>query len=268
MPFFNTWSEPDLAGVRPLLGYSDTDFEPEAPLVLGAIASSEARSFNEGDSLGYPSLLAISTTDSPFYRVPIFTWECWAKLDVMPDPADFASAMFDLQIYFQDGSRPNQGAIIGVLGSTGDWECWVGHGTFDGSFGVLNAGPVSIGAWTHLVLTATGADIKFYKDGALADSATMPNPYQVNTSTRSIEIGLNPSFGSGFTWPFQGDLDEVAIYNSVLSAGQVAAHYSARTDFDGYRTTILGDSPIGYWRIGAGAGAAQQGWSVGHLRMG
>lgn len=44
-------------------------------------------------------------------------------------------------------------------------------------------------------------------------------------------------------------LDEVALYNTCLSAARITAHYAARLD-GSYATEVLTDAPQGYWRLG------------------
>ncbi len=45
------------------------------------------------------------------------------------------------------------------------------------------------------------------------------------TSETEMSIGASPN--SSLRLPFQGDLDEVAIYQHRLSSAQVAAHFAA-----------------------------------------
>ncbi|NKE60447.1 LamG domain-containing protein [Lentzea sp. PSKA42] len=78
-------------------------------------------------------------------------------------------------------------------------------------------------AWHHVVFTrtkATGA-LKLYVDGVSAGTAT-GNTNSLTTPT-SINFGRMAN-GSNH---FEGSLDEVALYNSVLSAATVTAHFSA-----------------------------------------
>src|SRR5262249_40061249 len=50
------------------------------------------------------------------------------------------------------------------------------------------------------------------------------------------------------------NIQEAAIYNVALSSTQVSTHYTKGTDGLGnYQTTITGDSPIRYYRLGESA---------------
>lgn len=86
--------------------------------------------------------------------------------------------------------------------------------------------------------------VKFYRDGALhgpVTSVATPGPLPaVNTD---IE-GIFP-----YSAPFPVGVDELAIYNQALGAGQVAAHYAARADFSTYFPAVLADAPRLYYHF-------------------
>jgi hypothetical protein len=71
--------------------------------------------------------------------------------------------------------------------------------------------------WHHVVATKNGATSKLYIDGADV-TGTITNQTLVD-STTVLTISGNPIFN--------GFLDEVAIYNTVLTPAQVLAHYLA-----------------------------------------
>ncbi len=79
-------------------------------------------------------------------------------------------------------------------------------------------------AWTYLVLTKAGTTLTLYVNGTAVASATVTGT--VNTSTNILAIGRLGSSNSEY---FNGSVDEVAVYASALSAGRIAAHYSAAT---------------------------------------
>jgi glucose/arabinose dehydrogenase len=73
--------------------------------------------------------------------------------------------------------------------------------------------------WQHVVLVRDGAtrQIRGYKNGALALSSSYSNP--PDTSTYPLNIGRNP----GGNQRFRGLIDEVRIYNRVLTAAEIQA---------------------------------------------
>lgn len=79
------------------------------------------------------------------------------------------------------------------------------------------------GAWYHVAVTvpSSAGTIRFYVNGVAAGTASAAPP---NTDANAKSIGAHRSGTS----PFNGVIDEVAIYNTELSAGRIAAHYAAR----------------------------------------
>ncbi len=88
-----------------------------------------------------------------------------------------------------------------------------------------SSGGYNNGAWHQVVFTRTQSSgaLKLYVDGALTGSAT--------GSTSALDGSANMYFGAGTlgTDYFLGTLDEIATYDSVLSAGTVADHYELAT---------------------------------------
>ena len=84
------------------------------------------------------------------------------------------------------------------------------------------------GSWHHVVYTnaSSGSNrAKLYVDGSLAAQAS---PGVTASATGNWRAGQAQWSGS---WPgspdqfFRGDLDEVAVYGSTLTAARVTAHY-------------------------------------------
>ena len=81
--------------------------------------------------------------------------------------------------------------------------------------------------WYHLVGTYDGTTAKFYVNGQLQGSA--PFAYGVGylaNPSAALDIGAR---GDSYGW-FDGSLDEAAVYTNVLTAEQVAAHYTVGTN--------------------------------------
>ena len=74
------------------------------------------------------------------------------------------------------------------------------------------------GFWSHLVGTYDGATINLYLNGKLAAARSYTQP--INHSTQPLRIGS----GQG-NFPWQGQIDEVAIYDHALSADTIRAHF-------------------------------------------
>lgn len=82
------------------------------------------------------------------------------------------------------------------------------------------------GVWVHVVaaLDDVSGLHRIYLNGALAISITeAPNEHASN-ATEPFTLGNSPTFPGRF---FEGRMDEVAIFERALSAGEVAEIYSA-----------------------------------------
>ncbi|MFH1725968.1 MAG: LamG domain-containing protein, partial [Elusimicrobiota bacterium] len=88
-------------------------------------------------------------------------------------------------------------------------------------------------AWHHIVGTYDGNALRLYMDGALDDESFVSGYGEISPNSRVIEMGRSWCAGSGCRY-FNGTLDEVAIYDSVLSAVDVEQHYQYGSAGKGY----------------------------------
>jgi hypothetical protein len=98
---------------------------------------------------------------------------------------------------------------------------------FDGGSNSSNARSTTVtqpGVWYHVAATYDGTTMRLYVNGALED--TLASSLVVENHALPLYVGV---FGaiSLTDQIFQGQLDEVAIYSSVLTAQQVVQHYNA-----------------------------------------
>jgi hypothetical protein len=82
-------------------------------------------------------------------------------------------------------------------------------------------GTVATGHVYHVVGTYDGTTQRLYVNGSQVTSASLTGA--ISSTSSGVTIG---SWG-GTSDFYQGTIDEVAIYSSVLSAAQVSAHYAA-----------------------------------------
>jgi len=112
--------------------------------------------------------------------------------------------------------------------------------------------------WHHVALTYDQTNIKLYVDGIEEYSAA---------ETRAIDYTPNSSYGTDnttigaapFSDPAEGLIDEVAIFNTALSASQITNIYRGEDDGgSGGTNGVPGDlstfnsnnGPVGWWRMG------------------
>lgn len=78
-----------------------------------------------------------------------------------------------------------------------------------------------VGAWTHLAFTYDGTNLRTYVNGVLRGGPTA-SAKSLAASTATFRIGHDNVLSRT-----KGNLDEVAVYPTALSAARVQAHYSA-----------------------------------------
>ncbi|MBC7371774.1 MAG: LamG domain-containing protein [Bdellovibrionaceae bacterium] len=98
-------------------------------------------------------------------------------------------------------------AMLGQGGSAGNWS------TATGTTALL------AGIWTHLALTYDGANLRLYKDGVMEASPISLNALNIAKPTY-IGAGGTENSPSATSF-FVGNIDEVAVWNSVLSQPEV-----------------------------------------------
>ena len=111
---------------------------------------------------------------------------------------------------------------------------------------------LSANNWYHIVSTFNGTTAQLFVNGVLAGTSSRPN---WNTSSNSLYVGKD--FGN--TYYFPGNIDELSIFNYVLSPPQILDLYQTGTTThkDGVPypgNAILADHPLGYWRLGEKSG--------------
>jgi CSLREA domain-containing protein/uncharacterized repeat protein (TIGR01451 family) len=110
-----------------------------------------------------------------------------------------------------------------------EWVVYKGDGAF---VGVMTSGQVvTPGVWTHVVGTFASDQAKIYVDGVdtnaplVGGSTSVPS---INNSNTPLRIGITRTAGAGgFADPFNGVIDEVELFNTAISAADVAAIYNA-----------------------------------------
>lgn len=151
----------------------------------------------------------------------------------------------------EDGNG-TYGITLKTPGSNKNW--WVVGPTFttNGQIGGTGgAASIRDGNWHHIALTVNSQTIKIYTDGSLVGTTTLsasaayvgPNPpASGNLTNYRYLIGRGYAVGQ---YQFNGLMDEVALFETELTASQVTDIYNS-----GVPTHISSLSPAGYWRMG------------------
>ena len=138
-----------------------------------------------------------------------------SKKITIPNAADldFDSA-FTIEFWMRDDESPSAS-----LFEKGDYKIeFVSGGKIVASAGVAQVNATGIGIYTNyhiaLVWDSSGSELRLYVDGIEKDSAGL------GSSANAGSDGL--IIGDGFT----GLIDELAIYDSALSATKISQHYT------------------------------------------
>ena len=132
-------------------------------------------------------------------------------------------------------------AYVNSFGITGDDRLWfhLGDGTVGGWFspsGVGSTSTIPTNKWTHVAATWDGTTAKLYINGVLDNTAAHTGTVGSNDSLRGIG-----GYGSGGSNLFSGKIDELRIYDSVLSQSAIAA--------DMVSTSATSANLIGYYNF-------------------
>ena len=237
-------------------GTGDTDSGGGAPAntdTVGTVANQG--SVNTGSGEGN-----MTGTNGPTYStsVPVALFSRYSvSFDGTNDyaTATLGSQVFDgdfaISFWFNADTAPTYTTLI-QSGSEGSYSdgfriyrysntalaFWKGQGGYSNIFG--NIGTTATGSWHHVVVTRSGSTSTFYLNGSSIDTGTDSQSY---TST---------AFQMSFTtYPFDGLMDEVALWDSALSSANVNSIYNSGTPAD-----ISSLSPVNWWRMGDINGAS------------
>ncbi len=135
-----------------------------------------------------------------------FSVELWAKTPVSSrgDAFNYKNST-DFGIFF---NQSGTGSIGGYLN------------------GFLPSWTATIDAWHHVVITRTAGTARLYVNGVERGTAAATSSFSANAP---VFIGTNHSGAPAYAMaiPFNGWIDEVAVYGTALPAARVLDHYNA-----------------------------------------
>jgi hypothetical protein len=110
---------------------------------------------------------------------------------------------------------------------------------------------IPLSTWVHLTTVASSTGSALYVNGVFEEQGGV---YTLGTdATAQVYIGSNPDFDD-----FEGDMDELRLYNRALGATEIAALYGQGTGSSGavqigtptqtlHEGTSLGNGLVGHW---------------------
>ena len=113
-------------------------------------------------------------------------------------------------------------------------------------FTVQSTSDYNDGNWHHVVATyESSTTLKIYVDGALENTNTTSIPSSINNVGTNVNIGR----AANGVYYANAKIDEVGLFNGVLSASDVTAIYNLGTP-----QSLNSYSPVGWWRFEEGSG--------------
>lgn len=205
----------------------------------------------------------LEVADSPDFSIPTtrqLTVECWMRPDTENFPVSDASGdgpmihylgkgvwtgdsgaaspQFEWQFRFYGKTQPD-GSAAARAGRMSTYVFNAGAGLGAGSFYQygLNGANTSygVGEWRHLVMTVDDTDAwrnqadgwgitRLYVRGVLHDSDSLGQTYNIRPTDTVAPFRIGTTDKDSY---FVGSVAKVAVYDYVLSADRVAAHYAA-----------------------------------------
>jgi len=129
----------------------------------------------------------------------------------------------------------NSREVVSKFGSSGPFNCWtmaidpatkkayynVNSADRTRYFQLYSTTTIPTNEWTHLAGVCDGSTMKIYVNGVLSNSTNWT--YGINVASSPITIGCTMQFSP--TSYFNGQIDEVSLYNQALSDCEIQSLY-------------------------------------------
>ena len=173
----------------------------------------------------------VEITDVPSFSYNVHSISIWAK----PAAEAGSLTLFDYRDANNDGIHVylGDGDVIYQIDNT--------DGHYDSK--------LTLNQWHHILCTNDGSTSTIYLNGVSVETA--------NTSGETINISSSavPRIGArSHTSPsnrFEGNISEVALYSSALTASQVKTIYNSRESYN-HKEGVASGNLQGWWRMGDG----------------
>jgi hypothetical protein len=227
-------------------GTAGTTYDhPTTPGALKASADAAATFMGNAPGGVAPAGYLIAPYAAAF-NTPTFTAEAWLN----PTDVDGTIAgPLHVALSCGDFAAPRAGWLIYQSGEGWNLRMYNQNGTAT-SLSISGGGAVNAGEWYHVVATFDGTTARLFINGTEAASGA-PTGYVPGTAG-AFAVGTRADRFYGWN----GMADEVAFYNTALSAADVAAHYQngiSASPSTPYNQLVLASNPVGYYRLNEAA---------------
>lgn len=135
---------------------------------------------------------------------------------------------YSVELWCWNGLSPDVRGVTGLLWSHGNERLRItGHGSpHPGRLelgGLCGETPLAIRAWHHVVLIRSGSRVAVHLNGN--SRPELEGELPLERPRGGLQMTLGGSLGSDASW--EGRLDEIAVYDRVLPAEEIATHFRA-----------------------------------------
>ena len=229
----------------PATGLADGTYKVYAVDAAGNLSSASSNSVNVATdyALDFDGTNDyVSIPNDPFSNNNTFTIQAWLKPEVVGDGAYHGFLGMQLS-----GRKPSLWVSTG-----GDlhYDSYKGNVRFSGIISDGSNKFFTAGEWVHVGWTNDGSNYKFYKNGNLVATETAPDTFHAPDS-QGYQIGKVDNY-------FEGQIDEVAIWDVALSSADITALYNSGNGLKASANSGNYDNSgdlVGYWKFNEGNGS-------------
>ncbi len=184
----------------------------------------------------------VSIPNNPFSNNNTFTIQAWLKPEVVGDGAYHGFLGMQLS-----GRKPS--LWVNTNGNL-HYDSYKGSQRFSGTISDGSNKFFTVSEWVHVGWTNDGSNYKFYKNGNLVATETAPDTFNALDNI-GYQIGKVDNY-------FNGQIDEVAIWDVALGIANITALYNSRI---GLKASVdsgnydKSDDLVGYWQFNEGIGS-------------
>ena len=169
----------------------------------------------------------VSIAYSTAFEPDDFTVQAWFAMDAFENEDYF---VYRHKTWFIGFSRSGAKIEGGVRDDDGDWLYPISTTTPSVGGGVGGEN------WYHVVLTfdGTGSSTEYarlYVNGSIEDTESNSN-HDLNTQNTKVSIGAKINASDQLSNYYEGQIDEVAFWNEVLTASEITALYNSGSPLD------------------------------------
>lgn len=239
----------------------DGSFTNSTGLPTPGLEAAEIRFTADRNGLPSAALLAphiglVGSKETDYFKNRrSWTWSGWIRADTFS---------VDAPATFYSEGNSGASAIVGELKGRLYVQLW-NELTPGGWTSLSSSAGLTAGKWTHVAVTLHTADgsntghCTIYQDGMVYASGAMPyvRVGVPRANSRQFGFGLNVGYFVGgqtaFPYPFKGAIDEVRIFDSALSAGEIAGlagqadRLTATAAVELHFPTVVGEAYLLQW---------------------